>query len=146
FSGDAYLNEMGITSRLFPNEVTKLCNTAAEPNNSVGADGMDDVDHFARFVRATKAPAPDRTLAQSPKARRGSEFFDKIGCSTCHIRTLTTAPAGTKINGGTFTIPEALGQKTIHPFSDFLLHDVGSGDGIVMSVDEHCGPNIHKMN
>src|SRR5216684_8132296 len=32
FSGDAYLNEMGITNRLQPDEVTKLCNSASEPN------------------------------------------------------------------------------------------------------------------
>src|SRR5260370_18385964 len=31
FSGDAYLNEMGITTRLQPNELTKLCNTVTEP-------------------------------------------------------------------------------------------------------------------
>ncbi len=115
FSGDAYLNEMGITSRLFPDEVTKLRNTAPEPNNTVGPDGLDDVDHFARFIRATKAPARDAQLAETPRAKRGSELFDKIGCATCHVRTLTTAPAGTKIKGGTFTIPAPLGQKTFHP-------------------------------
>jgi len=37
------------------------------------------------------------------------------------------------INGGAFTVPAALGNKTIHPFSDFLLHDVGTGDGIVQN-------------
>jgi CxxC motif-containing protein (DUF1111 family) len=30
-----------------------------------------------------------------------------------------------------FTIPDALGNKIIHPFGDYLLHDVGTGDGIV---------------
>src|SRR5262252_467558 len=60
FSGDAYLNEMGITNRLFPDEVTKLCSTAPEPNSPPGADGLDDVDHFARFIRSTKAPARDQ--------------------------------------------------------------------------------------
>jgi CxxC motif-containing protein (DUF1111 family) len=35
------------------------------------------------------------------------------------------------VNGGAFTVPDALGNKVIHPFSDFLLHDVGTGDGIV---------------
>jgi CxxC motif-containing protein (DUF1111 family) len=37
------------------------------------------------------------------------------------------------INQGTFTVPAALGNKTIHPFGDFLLHDVGTGDGIVQN-------------
>jgi CxxC motif-containing protein (DUF1111 family) len=40
-------------------------------------------------------------------------------------------PAGTPINGGTFVIPPALGNKVIHPFGDFLLHNIGTGDGIV---------------
>jgi CxxC motif-containing protein (DUF1111 family) len=145
FSGDAYLNEMGITNRLFPDEVTKLCNTVSEPNDTTGPDGLADVDRFARFLRATKAPARDKVLAATPKAKRGSELFDKIGCSTCHVRDLTTASAGTKINGGTFTIPDALGQKTFHPFGDFLLHDVGTGDGIVMAMEEHYGRNMYKI-
>ncbi len=71
FSGDAYLNEMGITSRLFPEEVTKLCNTVSEPNNVAGSDGLDDVDHFARFIRASEAPARDSSAPQRlPPATR----------------------------------------------------------------------------
>jgi CxxC motif-containing protein (DUF1111 family) len=132
FCADARLNEIGITNRLFPYEVTKLCNTAPEPNSKPGPDGLEDIDRFARFIRATKAPAGEAVLASSPQAMRGSKLFDQIGCETCHVRTLITAPAGTRINGGTFTIPDALGQKTFHPFSDFLLHNVGTGDGIVM--------------
>ncbi len=145
FSGDAYLNEMGITSRLFPEEVTKLCNTAPEPNSPPGPDGLDDVDRFARFIRASKAPAPDKVLAETPRARRGSELFDKIGCATCHVRTLTTAPAGTRINGGTFSIPETLGSKAFHPYGDFLLHNVGTGDGIVIPMAEHYGRAMHRI-
>ena len=145
FSGDAYLNEMGITNRLFPDEVTNLCNTVQEPNDKPGPDGFADIDHFARFMRATKAPARDAVLAETPKAIPGSKLFDKIGCSICHVRSLTTAPAGTKINGGTFTIPDALGQKTFHPFGDFLLHNVGTGDGIVMAWGEHYSPRMYKF-
>jgi len=64
----------------------------------------------------------------------------------CHVRTLTTAHTGTKINGGTFVIPAALGDKTIHPFGDFLLHDIGTGDGIVQVSQEHYGRNFKKIN
>jgi CxxC motif-containing protein (DUF1111 family) len=145
FSGDAYLNEMGITNRLFPDEVTTLCNTVAEPNDTADSTGLADVDRFARFIRATKAPARDSELAATPKARRGSRLFDTVGCVTCHLRTLTTAPAGTAINGGTFTIPAALGQKTFHPFGDFLLHNVGTGDGIVMAMPEHYGRHVYQV-
>ena len=145
FSGDAYLNEMGITSRLFPDEVTALCNTVAEPNNTPDSTGLEDIDRFARFMRATKAPARDTLLARTAAARAGSALFDKIGCATCHVRTLTTAAAGSAINGGTFTIPSALGDKTFHPFGDFLLHNVGTGDGIVMAMPEHYGRRVYQV-
>jgi CxxC motif-containing protein (DUF1111 family) len=49
------------------------------------------------------------------------------------VASITTAPTGTVINGGTFTIPDALGGKVIHPYSDFLLHNIATGDGIVQN-------------
>jgi CxxC motif-containing protein (DUF1111 family) len=141
FAGDAYLNEMGITTRLFPDEVTKLCNTVSEPNDVPEADGLDDLDHFARFIRASKAPARDSQLAA--KTQEGARLFEKVGCVTCHVRSMTTAPAGTKINGGKFTIPDALGGKTFYPFSDFLLHNIGTGDGIAVPMTEHYGQKMY---
>jgi CxxC motif-containing protein (DUF1111 family) len=145
FAADAYLNEMGITSRLLPDEVTDLCNTADEPNNKPDSTGLEDIDRFARFVRATKAPARDRVLAATAQATRGSVLFDSIGCALCHVRTLTTAPAGSAIHGGTFTIPAALGDKVFHPFGDFLLHDVGTGDGIAVAMQEHYGRKVYQV-
>src|SRR6202035_3942711 len=47
--------------------------------------------------------------------------------------SITTASAGTVVNGGEFVVPAALGNKVIHPYSDFLLHDIGTGDGIVQT-------------
>ena len=72
-------------------------------------------------------------------------MFDRVGCEVCHVRNMATAAAGTKINGGAFTIPAALGNKTFHPFSDFLLHDVGTGDGIVIPIVEHYGRATRQM-
>jgi CxxC motif-containing protein (DUF1111 family) len=145
FSGDAYLNEMGITNRLQPDEVTKLCNTVSEPNDTPGPDGLSDIDHFAQFIRATKAPARDAQLASSALAKEGAARFIKIGCAACHVETLTTAPAGTKINGGTFTIPAALGSISFHPYGDFLMHDVGTGDGILQATREHYGNKVFQL-
>ena len=144
FAADAYLNEMGITSRLFPDEVTDLCNTVDEPNNKPDSTGLEDIDRFTRFIRATKAPARDRVLAATPQAMRGSALFDTIGCALCHVRTLTTAPTGTAINGGTFTLTPALGDKVFHPFGDYLLHDVGTGDGIAVAMQEHYGRRVYQ--
>jgi len=145
FAGDAYLNEMGITNRLLPTEVTNLCTTVQEPNDKPGPDGLADVDHFARFIRATKAPARDAQLATGPAAKKGQVLFHKIGCATCHVETLTTAAAGTKINGGTFTIPPALGSVVFHPYGDFLMHDVGTGDGILQAIPEHYGRKVFQQ-
>jgi CxxC motif-containing protein (DUF1111 family) len=143
FAGDAYLNEIGITNTLFPDEVTNLCNTVAEPNDKPGADGLSDIDRFARFMRATKAPARDQQQAATAAAKKGEALFDKIGCAACHVPTLSTAAPGTPVNGGKFVIPQALGNKTFHPYGDFLLHDIGTGDGIVMAVEEHYGKHRH---
>ena len=145
FSADAYLNEMGVTSRLQPDEVTNLFNTVAEPNDKPGPDGLSDIDHFARFMRASEAPARDAQLAKTPKANLGAALFDKVGCDICHVQTLTTASAGTKVNGGAFTVPPALGDKQFHPYGDFLLHNVGTGDGIVQSMTEHYGKNMYQI-
>jgi CxxC motif-containing protein (DUF1111 family) len=146
FSGDAYLNEMGITNRLQPDEVTNLCNAASEPNDTPGPDGLADIDHFARFIRSTEAPARDAQLASTLKAQEGASLFAKVGCIECHVQTLTTASAGTQINGGTFTIPAALGDKQFHPYGDFLLHNVGTGDGIVQAFQEHYGRRMSQTN
>jgi CxxC motif-containing protein (DUF1111 family) len=138
FAADAYLNEMGITSRLEPRENTSNGRSVAafdpkpDPEDVGGVFGA-DLDEFIEFMRATKAPPRDAALAATPSAIRGSSLFDSIGCATCHMRNITTAPAGTVINGGTYTVPAALGDKIIHPFSDFLLHNVGTGDGIVQN-------------
>jgi CxxC motif-containing protein (DUF1111 family) len=72
-------------------------------------------------------------LANTADALVGAQLFQVTGCSICHVTTMTTMHAGTTINGGKFKIPDALGDKIFHPFGDFLLHDVGTGDGIVQN-------------
>src|SRR5215467_937870 len=133
FAADAYVNEQGVTSRLQPNESTTLCDTVADPEDHNDANGLADIDHFARFMRATQAPPVDATLAATSDAQAGATLFNQIGCNICHVTSITTAPAGTVINGGAFTVPAALGSKIIHPYSDFLLHNVGTGDGVVQN-------------
>jgi CxxC motif-containing protein (DUF1111 family) len=134
FSADAYLNEQGITTRLLPTDTTTVCKTTTDPEDKTDPDtNMADIDHFATFMRGTMAPPVDTTVATTPDARMGQKIFIHIGCATCHVPAITTAPAGTVINGGAFTVPEALGNKVIHPYGDFLLHDIGTGDGIVQN-------------
>jgi CxxC motif-containing protein (DUF1111 family) len=131
FIGDAYLNEMGVTNRLRPKDTTTIGKTTADPEDVPDELDLADIDHFAQFVRGTKVPPRDSVLAATADAAAGQAVFEKIQCNTCHVETITTAPAGTVINGGAFTVPDALGNKIIHPFSDVLLHDIETGDGIV---------------
>jgi CxxC motif-containing protein (DUF1111 family) len=131
FIGDAYLNEMGITNRLRPTDVTTVLKTTKDPEDQPDDLGLADIDHFAQFIRGTMVPPRDTALAATPAALRGGELFRRVGCGVCHVESITTAPAGTVIDGGMFIVPDALGDKIIHPFGDFLLHDIGTGDGIV---------------
>src|SRR6202166_1488329 len=133
FIGDAYLNEMGVTNRLRPKDTTTIGKTTPDPEDVPDELGLADIDHFAQFVRGTKVPPRDAKLAATTAAQSGDRLFDHIGCAACHVANITTAKPGTVIDGGTFVVPMALGNKIIHPYSDFLLHDIGTGDGIVQA-------------
>ena len=150
FAADAYLNEMGITNRLILTENTSMGNSVAAfdkvsdttacvdtsgPGQAAvcGEDPERDVDAFTRFMRATKAPPRDTALAATADAVAGSNLFNSIGCKICHVTAITTAAPGTSINAGAMIVGAALGNKIIHPYSDFLLHDIGTGDGIVQN-------------
>ena len=131
FAADAYLNEMGITTPILPEENTSLgrdvgfgtpFDTVPDPED----DGV-DVTAFANFMRATKA-IPRGPINQ--QVRNGEALFNQAGCNGCHVATLRTAAPGTRINGGAIRVRDAVGNKIIHPYSDFLLHDIGTGDGI----------------
>ena len=131
FAADAYLNEMGITSPIFPEE-NRAGNTFVGFGSrfdllSEPEDDGEDLVAFADFIRATKAPPRGAINAE---VIAGERLFHQVGCDACHTPTLVTARAGSIINGGTFVVPEALGDKAFHPYSDYLLHDIGTGDGI----------------
>jgi CxxC motif-containing protein (DUF1111 family) len=154
FAGDAYLNEMGITSKFdgFGGRSSSAPDAGTHENPASTAEGViqvtgppfdpvadpeddgGDVLAFADFMAATRAPGRQNPIPAA--ATRGDPLFTQVGCDVCHTRTFTTAQAGTSINGGAFIVPAALGDKIIHPFSDFALHDVGTGDGIVQNAGQ----------
>ena len=110
---------------------TTLC--ADGSGRICGEDPDQDIEAFARFMRATKAPPRDTALAATANAIAGSNLFNAIGCNICHVTSITTSAPGTSINGGALNVAAALGNKIIHPYGDFLLHDIGTGDGIVQN-------------
>ena len=124
FSGDAYLNEMGITNPQFPNENCPQGDCALLAANPVPAlnDDGEDVQKFTDFMRFL-APPPRGTITLQVQA--GELVFNAIGCANCHVGTLTTGPN---------TIA-ALDRVRFHPYSDFLLHDMGTlADGITQGT------------
>ena len=123
------LNQVGITSALQPVDNTSN-GRRADDGVPDPEDTSDAVETFARFIRATKAPPIDSGLFNNGDAVQGSSTFNAIGCAVCHTRTIITAPVGSLINGGAFTVPAALATRS-STFSDFPLHNVGTGDGIV---------------
>jgi CxxC motif-containing protein (DUF1111 family) len=140
FAGDAYLNEQGITSRLNPTDMTSVCD-----GHTSDPEDDEDIDVFANFMRATMAPPVDTVSMNTPDAQAGARVFTQVGCSICHVPSITTAAAGTDINGDGYTIPDTLGNKTIRPYGDFLLHNVGTGDGIVQNGGETTANKVRTV-
>jgi CxxC motif-containing protein (DUF1111 family) len=120
-------------------------NTACDPPTGFpcAEDTAQDIKVFAEFMRATKAPPRDQDIINQymTDVNAGAALFETMvingvsyfSCSVCHVPSILTADRCTPINGGTFSVPTALARKIIRPFSDFLLHDVGTGDGIVQN-------------
>src|SRR5215475_2903206 len=90
FAADAYLNEQGITNRFNATDVTSVCKTTADPEDQPDAQGLADIDHQARFMRASLAIPRDAAQAATPDAQAGAQLFNAIGCAICHVRTFTT--------------------------------------------------------
>jgi CxxC motif-containing protein (DUF1111 family) len=128
FAADAYLNEMGITSRFFPNENAPNGNAAllaqfdavADPEDQVDpVTGKGDIDAVADFMRFL---APPPSQAQSVAAQAGQALFAQVGCASCHRPVMFTGP--NRVG--------ALDSQRVALYSDLLLHDMGDlGDGIV---------------
>ncbi len=79
-------------------------------------------------------PEPVVNAALRLLVAQGEVIFTEIGCASCHTPTLRTADGPFTVNGMTIDI-EALQGVEFHPYSDFLLHDMGLMD----RSDVHLG-------
>jgi CxxC motif-containing protein (DUF1111 family) len=126
FSADAYRNEMGITNDLFPHEVAvgisadrmRVCDPIPEPEDirdpRTGRRGIDNFASFMKFLAPVARGPIDETV------RNGERVFGALGCSACHTPALTTGPSANPL----------FNRVAVALFSDLLLHEVGTGDGI----------------
>lgn len=130
FGADAYRNEMGITNDLFPQEsafgVTpdrmRLCDPFSDPEDIRDPRSRRrGIDNFASFMRFL-APAERGPINEQVQA--GEQVFAAIGCAACHVPSLQTGTSGNPL----------FHRKTVALFSDLLLHDVGTGDGIAQGA------------
>lgn len=127
FSADAYRNEMGITNDLLPNEVAlgvdaetlAVCSPARKGVEDVRdrRTGMRGIDNFENFMRLL---APIERGPEDDETRSGEQLFQSFGCASCHTPFLHTGRHSNPV----------FDQKAVRLFSDLLLHDVGTGDGI----------------
>jgi CxxC motif-containing protein (DUF1111 family) len=152
FSGDAMINELGITNRLFgtdfaphlrgtepPDQAalaaaeppgitpTTLQDLPADPSLPESVTNKDDMDRFHDFMKFNAVPP---ALPLSASALRGQQIFARINCVACHKPTMQT---------GSVPDEPQLSFKNINLYSDLLLHNMGElGDGIAQQA---AGPN-----
>lgn len=129
FGADAYRNEMGITNDIFPEEAgygigedaMRRCDRNRDPEDVRDRrTGRRGIDNFASFMRLL---AP---IARGPidgDAASGEAVFASVGCAACHVPLFHTAANENPL----------FDRKEVRAFSDFLLHDVGTGDGIAQA-------------
>jgi len=114
----AFNGDVGLTSRLFPNEnCTSKQSICQELPNGGAHEVSDNILNFVEFYTQHLA-VPIRRNVDQPLVKEGQELFKQIGCQSCHKTNIKTARS-TKL--------PALSEQTIHPYTDMLLHDMGPG-------------------
>lgn len=123
-----YSSDMGATNSRYPEEI---CEGQAQMQQGysmmgltydqldVSTQDMEDVDLYMHCLGV-----PARRRVSNATVKRGERMFQQAGCHLCHTTTLHTRPRGATLLNGT-ELPW-LGSQTVHPYSDFLLHDMGS--------------------
>lgn len=122
-----FSSDMGVTNSRYPEEI---CEGQIQMNQGsmmgLSYDQLDisteDMENVDLYMQALGVPA--RRDVNDPEVKRGEEMFYQAKCHLCHVTTLHTRPRGSVLLNGT-DLPW-LGNQTVHPYSDFLLHDMGS--------------------
>lgn len=123
-----YSSDMGLTNSRYPEEICRGQRQIDEGSMmglsyqmlDVSTADMEAVDMYLQGLGV-----PARRDVNDPDVQAGEKLFYKAGCHLCHVVTLHTNKRGTTLLAGT-TLPWLGGRQEIHPYSDFLLHDMGS--------------------
>ena len=111
----AYQQDMGITSRIFPQESSfgqsQLDGLTDDPELP---DTLLDAVNYYLLTLAV----PARRNTTNSQVMAGEKLFAQVGCASCHKPTIQT---------GVDVRYPVLSNQRIHPYTDLLLHDMGEG-------------------
>jgi CxxC motif-containing protein (DUF1111 family) len=147
FSGEAYNVEMGISNELFtqdrplpqeeqaaglpagclnlagvgyPEDATNFTVTASSDQATQNAQVPSDIVLFAEFMRLLAPPTPSQVIPGGAIAiAAGAQLFNAIGCAVCHTPTINSTQAS--------QVTTSLSNAPVNAFSDFEIHDMGTG-------------------
>lgn len=122
-----FSSDMGCTNSRYPEEICQGQHQMTQGSMmgllydklDVSTEEMENVDLYMQSLGV-----PARRNVNDPEVKLGERKFYEAKCHLCHVATLHTRPLGSTLLNGT-RLPW-LGNQTIHPYSDFLLHDMGS--------------------
>jgi CxxC motif-containing protein (DUF1111 family) len=112
---EALQQDIGITNKLFPTE--NCVNQSQYYDDGLNPEITDSTLSALVYYMKTIA-VPARRNVTDPQVLRGEQLFKQAKCAGCHRPTIVTDVS--------ITLPQ-LSNQTIHPYSDLLLHDLGSG-------------------
>ncbi|MCB1638280.1 MAG: c-type cytochrome [Thiothrix sp.] len=113
----AFSGDLGITSSLFPQEnctlAARACTLAVNGGSpELSAEQLADITLYHQTLAV-----PEQRNRDDPQVQYGQQLFRQAGCASCHRPLLYTAADAR---------PELLGGRTIAPYTDLLLHDMGA--------------------
>ncbi|VUD67588.1 hypothetical protein TDB9533_03868 [Thalassocella blandensis] len=124
--------DMGVTTSVMPNPD---CGTA---QSDCGPSGVElDDEHLMQLEKyiSLLGIRPQRNY-DDMEVILGQEIFSDIGCASCHTPTMTTSQ---------YHPFAELRSQTIHPYSDFLLHDMGPALADNLGEGEATGSEWRTM-
>ncbi len=102
----AFLEDIGVTSSLFPTENCSPVQTACAATETVAHPELKDeqLDNLTAYLQGLAVPAPRKSSA------KGARLFSQLHCDACHASELRTSLASAAV---------------ISPYTDLMLHDMG---------------------
>lgn len=109
--------DIGLTSGVHPEENCAENQSACAAALNGGSPELKDafVEKLTLYTASLAVPA--QRNAADAQVVQGASKFREFGCAACHMPTLKSGP---------HALPE-VSNKTFHPYTDLLLHDMGEG-------------------